>query len=65
MQMNHILTAGSLMKIINVLGDHSQLGHMHGKLCDATMCPVWLCLDAPVPTPLVFVSQQPHETESN
>jgi hypothetical protein len=32
MQMNHILTAGPLMKIINVLGDHSQLGHMLGKL---------------------------------
>ena len=23
MQMNHILVAGSLMKVINVLGDHS------------------------------------------
>ena len=53
MQMNHILAAGSFVKVINILGDDSQLGHMLGKLSDSTMCPVWLRLDDLVPTPLV------------
>jgi len=35
MQMNHILAAGSLMQLIDILGDDRQLGHMAGKLSDS------------------------------
>jgi hypothetical protein len=53
MQMNHIVAAGSFVKIINVLGDHRQLGHMLGKLSDSEVRSIWLRLDDLIPTPLV------------
>jgi len=53
MQVNHILAAGSFMKVINILGHHGQLGHMVGKLSDSEMRTVWLRLDNLLPTPLV------------
>jgi hypothetical protein len=52
-QVNHILATSAFMKVINILGDDTLLGHMLGKLSDSTMCLVWLRLDDPVPTPLV------------
>ena len=45
MQMNYIKVAGSLMKVINILRDDSQLGHIAGKLSDSAMCLIWLGLD--------------------
>jgi hypothetical protein len=33
--MNHILAAGSFMKVVNILGRHGQLGHMPSELSDS------------------------------
>jgi hypothetical protein len=44
MQMNHILAAGSLVKIINISGDDRQLGHIINKLNHSAMCHIDLRL---------------------
>lgn len=51
--MNHILAAGALVKVINILSHHCQLRHMAGKCSDSSMRPIWLRLDNFLPTPLV------------
>ncbi len=53
MQMNHILAAGSLVKVINILGDYSQPGHMAGKLSDSEMSTVGLRLDDLLAAPFI------------
>jgi hypothetical protein len=53
MQMNHLRTAGSFMKVVNILSDHRQIGHIPGKLSDSEMSTVWLRLQNLVPTPFV------------
>jgi hypothetical protein len=52
-QMNQMLAASALMKVINVLSDHGQPGHMFGKLSDSVMCSIWLRLNNLLPTPFI------------
>ncbi|EPN22408.1 hypothetical protein A249_02045 [Pseudomonas syringae pv. actinidiae ICMP 18804] len=52
-QMNDILAACALMKVIYILGDHSQPGHMFGKLSDSEMPFIGLRPENFVPTPFV------------
>ena len=53
MKMLHILATSALMKVINVLGDHSQSRHMLGKLSDSEMSTVWLRLNDLITTPVI------------
>jgi hypothetical protein len=51
--MNHILAASTLMQVVNVLGNDSQLGHMLRKLSDSEVSTIWLCLQNLVTAPFV------------
>lgn len=53
MQMNHILNAGSFMKVIDILSYYGQPWHMIGKLSDSEMRSIWLRLESLQPALLV------------
>lgn len=53
MKVNHILAAGAFVKVINILSDHSELGHMPGELGDSEVRSIRLRLRNLLPTPLV------------
>ena len=58
MEMNNILTAGAFMKVINILSDHRQIGHIPGKFGDSEMRSIRLRLPNLLPAPLVPPSTQ-------
>ena len=53
MQMNHILAARTLMKVIYILCDHSQLGYSLGKIRNGSVGLIGLRLDNLMPAPFL------------